>query len=69
MNGILAEINGFVSEYSKVLTNINVILCGGDATYFANRTKNPNFVVPELVLIGLNRILEYNVKNQQDTAS
>ena len=67
MNGILSEINGFVEEYSKVLTNINVILCGGDATYFANRIKNPNFVIPELVLIGLNRILEYNVKNQNNT--
>ena len=67
MNGILSEINGFVEEYSKGLTNINVILCGGDATYFANRIKNPNFVIPELVLIGLNRILEYNVKNQDNT--
>ena len=67
MNGILSEINGFVEEYSKVLTNINVILCGGDATYFANRIKNPNFVIPELVLIGLNRILEYNVKNHNNT--
>lgn len=67
MNGILSEINGFVEEYSKVLTNINVILCGGDATYFANRIKNPNFVIPGLVLIGLNRILEYNVENQDNT--
>ena len=67
MNGILSEINGFLEEYSKVLTNINVIFCGGDATYFANRIKNPNFVIPELVLIGLNRILEYNVKNQDNT--
>ena len=62
MNGLLAEINGLIEEYDKVLTNINVIFCGGDATYFANRIKNPNFVIPELVLIGLNRILEYNVK-------
>ena len=67
MNGIRSEINGFVEEYSEVLTNINVILCGGDAPYFANRIKNPNFVIPELVLIGLNRILEYNVKNQDNT--
>ena len=67
MNGIRSEINGFVEEYSEVLTNINVILCGGDATYFANRIKNPNFVIPELVLIGLNRTLEYNVKNQDNT--
>ena len=62
MNGLLAEINGLIEAYDKVLTNINVIFCGGDATYFANRIKNPNFVIPELVLIGLNRILEYNVK-------
>ena len=65
MNGLLAEINGLIEEYDKVLTNINVIFCGGDATYFANRIKNPNFVVPELVLIGLNRILEYNVEQQE----
>jgi type III pantothenate kinase len=64
MNGLLAEINGLIEEYDKVLTNINVIFCGGDATYFANRIKNPNFVVPELVLIGLNRILEYNVEHK-----
>ncbi len=62
MNGLLAEINGLIEQYQGVLTNINVIFCGGDATYFANRIKYPNFVVPELVLIGLNRILEYNVK-------
>ena len=62
MNGLLAEINGLVEAYDKVLTNINVIFCGGDASYFANRIKYPNFVVPELVLIGLNRILEYNVE-------
>lgn len=66
MNGLLAEINGLIEEYGKVLTNINVILCGGDATYFANRIKYPNFVVPELVLIGLNRILEYNVEHKKN---
>ena len=66
MNGLLAEINGLIEAYDKVLTNINVIFCGGDATYFANRIKNPNFVVPELVLIGLNRILEYNIETQHN---
>jgi type III pantothenate kinase len=66
MNGLLAEINGLIEAYGRVLTNINVIFCGGDATYFANRIKNPNFVVPELVLIGLNRILEYNVEHKKN---
>lgn len=65
MNGLLAEINGLIEEYSKVLTNINVIFCGGDASSFANRIKYPNFVVPELVLIGLNRILDYNVRRNK----
>jgi type III pantothenate kinase len=66
MNGLLAEINGLIEAYDKVLTNINVIFCGGDASYFANRIKYPNFVVPELVLIGLNRILEYNVEHKKN---
>jgi len=65
MNGITAEINGFIEEYNQLLTKINVILCGGDATFFANRIKYPNFVIPELVLIGLNRILEYNVEQNK----
>jgi type III pantothenate kinase len=66
MNGLLAEINGLIEQYQGVLTNINVIFCGGDATYFANRIKYPNFVLPELVLIGLNRILEYNIETQHN---
>jgi type III pantothenate kinase len=65
MNGILIEINGLIEQYDSVLTKINVILCGGDATFFANRIKYPNFVIPELVLIGLNRILEYNVEHKK----
>ncbi len=61
VNGLLAEIHDFIDQYSRLLTKINVILCGGDATFFANRIKYPNFVIHELVLVGLNRILEYNV--------
>lgn len=62
INGLLAEIDGFIEQYKALLTKINVILCGGDATFFANRIKSPNFVEPALVLIGLNRILEHNVE-------
>jgi type III pantothenate kinase len=65
MNALVAEINGLIEQYSSDLTKINVIFCGGDATFFANRIKYPNFVVPELVLIGLNRILDYNVRRNK----
>lgn len=65
MNALVAEINGLIEQYRSDLTKINVIFCGGDATFFANRIKYPNFVVPELVLIGLNRILDYNVRRNK----
>jgi type III pantothenate kinase len=61
MNGLLGEINGIIEAYQAYLTNINVVLCGGDATFFETRIKKPNFVIPELVLVGLNKILAYHL--------
>jgi type III pantothenate kinase len=57
VNGLAAELNGIVAEYQARLTKINVILTGGDAPFFESRLKVQNFVVSELVLIGLNHIL------------
>lgn len=61
INGIIAELNGIIERYSE-LGDCNVILCGGDAQFFENQIKNPTFVAPNLVLIGLNRILAYNIE-------
>jgi type III pantothenate kinase len=60
MNGIVAEINGIIDEYIKKL-NLTVLICGGDAPYFETKIKYPTFAAPNLVLEGLNRILQYNV--------
>ncbi|MCA0365054.1 MAG: type III pantothenate kinase [Bacteroidetes bacterium] len=60
MNGLLAEINGIIEEYQKKV-NFQIITTGGDAPYFESRIKYPTFAAPNLVLEGLNRILEYNV--------
>lgn len=60
MNGIVAELNGIIEEYKKNL-KINIIICGGDAPHFETRIKYPTFAAPNLVLEGLNRILQYNV--------
>ncbi len=57
VNGLIAEINGIIKDYQAILSIFNVILTGGDAHYFESRVKVQNFVVPELILIGLNRIL------------
>lgn len=61
INGIIAEVNGMIENYKK-LGNIQVILCGGDAPFFESQIKKPTFALSNLVLIGLNRILQYNVE-------
>ena len=62
INGLLMEIEGIVSQYNKKFPGLSVILCGGDAGFFENQLKASIFASPELVLIGLNSILTYNVQ-------
>ncbi|MFC6996598.1 type III pantothenate kinase [Rufibacter roseus] len=59
--GAVAEVEGFIRHYERQYKPLTVILCGGDARFFESTVKARIFVIPELVLIGLNRILEYNV--------
>jgi type III pantothenate kinase len=59
--GTVAELNGIIEAYSKKSSELIVLLCGGDAAFFETKLKGHIFVIPELVLIGLNRILNYNV--------
>ncbi|MDO7873154.1 type III pantothenate kinase [Hymenobacter sp. ASUV-10] len=61
VNGTVAEIDGFVAQYRRRWPALGVVLTGGDATFLAARLVARIFVVPELVLLGLNRILTYNV--------
>jgi type III pantothenate kinase len=61
-NGLLFEIDGLINELSRQHECLKTIITGGDAEFFAQKLKNPIFVHPNLVLIGLNRILEYNAQ-------
>ncbi len=61
MLGIVSEIEGIIARYKKIYPSLGVILCGGDAPFFENSLKQSIFVAPNLVLIGLNRILLNNV--------
>ncbi len=61
LNGILAEMSGIIAQYEAQLTKFKIILCGGDASFFESRLKKPTFVVPELVPLGLNKILLHNL--------
>ncbi len=64
MNGTLAEIEGIIDRYRHEIPSLCVVICGGDVPFFESSLKPPIFAVPELVLIGLNRILIYNVSLQ-----
>lgn len=57
MNGIAEEIKGTISRYESKYPRLKSILCGGDAGFFENTLKPSIFAAPDLVLIGLNRIL------------
>ncbi|WP_185969028.1 type III pantothenate kinase [Carboxylicivirga sp. M1479] len=61
-NGVIFEIEGIINHLSNQHKNLKTIITGGDAEFFARKLKNPIFVHPNLVLIGLNRILEYNAQ-------
>lgn len=59
--GMQFEIEGFIQFYQNKYPETNVLLTGGNASFFEKRLKEYIFVVAELNLIGLNRILNYNV--------
>lgn len=63
LNGMLFELQGIIDTYRRQYPNLAVVVCGGDAPLFESRLKPTIFAVPELVLVGLNRILTHNVKN------
>ena len=62
INGSVAEIDGMINSFRSKLSNLEVILGGGDMPYFDKEIKNHIVAVDNLVLKGLNLILEYNVK-------
>ena len=59
--GLAAEIDGMISAYESQYPDFNAILTGGDAPYFATKIKSKIFADPDLLLKGLNLILNYNV--------
>ncbi|MES2565307.1 MAG: type III pantothenate kinase [Bacteroidota bacterium] len=63
INGAIAEIDGFINDYKLQYPGILVLLTGGDSEFLAKRLKNSIFAHQNLVLKGLNDILNYNLAN------
>ncbi|MGV6827808.1 MAG: type III pantothenate kinase [Flavobacteriales bacterium] len=60
VQGVLNEINGFISLYKKQYHNFTIILTGGDAFFLQDSLKNSIFADSNFLLKGLNFILELN---------
>lgn len=61
VNAIVYESEGYIARLRALYPDLRVVFTGGDADLFAKRMENPIFVRPDLVAIGLNRILEHNL--------
>ncbi len=61
--GALMEMEGFLEGFMQRFSHLKTLLTGGDADFFVKYIKKEIFAEPNLVLIGLNTILNYN--NQQ----
>jgi type III pantothenate kinase len=58
--GIAYEMDGFIDEYAQKYGNFNVVLTGGDCTYFARRLKNRIFADSNFLFKGLYALSETN---------
>ena len=63
LNGVLAEVDGIIDRYKTIYSPLKVVFTGGDFLLFDKGLKNSIFVAPDLVLQGLNEIIDYNEKN------
>lgn len=60
--GTVWEIEGTIDRFAEQFGPLTVILTGGDANFLAEKMKRKIFVHQHLVLLGLNKILDYNVE-------
>ncbi|MGF1586306.1 MAG: type III pantothenate kinase [Bacteroidales bacterium] len=63
-NGIIFEMETYISRLKEKYSDLEIIFTGGDAKYFDKKLKYTIFVDPNLVFTGLNRILTYNVNKK-----
>jgi type III pantothenate kinase len=58
--GLEGEINRMIQYFNDLNGKLTIIITGGDTNYFEKLLKNHKFVTGEIILLGLNTILEFN---------
>ncbi len=64
VNGAVAEIDGIIEAYKQQFQSLVCVMTGGDSEYLCKQLKNSIFANQNLVLKGLNDILNYNLENK-----
>ncbi len=60
--GSVTEIESMIERYSDKYENLITVITGGDADYLCKQVKSRFFAHPDIVLNGLNTILNLNIE-------
>lgn len=58
--GAACEVDDMISRYEKEYAGLQAVITGGDADYLCKQLKNRFFANPNILLVGLNTILNLN---------
>lgn len=67
LHGVINEVDGMIEEYRNEYGNLKVVITGGDLIYFDKKLKNNIFARPNIVITGLNKILEHYFEKKSST--
>lgn len=62
ITGVTYEINEYIHAFEKKYNDSVIVLTGGDSEYLKNKIDHSCTLMPDIVINGLNFILEYNAK-------
>ena len=62
ITGVIYEINEYIRTFEKKHTDFKIILTGGDSEFLKDKINYHITYMPDIVIDGLNYILEYNAK-------
>ena len=65
LHGMAAEIDGIVEKYGEKYSNFNVVLTGGNSSYFAGQLKTRIFADHNFLFKGLYALSELNNCNEE----
>ena len=63
LHATIAEAKEMIRQYAEAYPGLKTAISGGDGTILADGLKNGIFARPNLVMEGLNRILEHHAEN------